>query len=542
MLSLLKHMALILVAIIIWNCDSRIAKINMPASIYATFSDGSGYFKPKDNPPYRDSINFQIPSFYPKGSSHHTKIDSMLLKAPAPIKVHSATSEDTIFDLNDVNGINIIDSEGKSTIHFVVGEIILSNKAEIIEFMIPEIKSLGIIDDDFVIELSDEFLVPDQYYIPEIEISPGASISPDPSQPMNFSKDVSYTVTAEDGTENNYTVKRTNDRYGKIDITDLVLIYHGGVHRPMEWYKHEFDPYVVYENEGQKDWLFDAFLFLEFKDGKERGYAPGYVEKNARKEEWIWLMDRHFDKRIAFSALEENIKDQIREIGEPPFKHKVIMGLPSPISGQEDWGEIDGVELDFNNLEDRLTAGKWFIDQFIERFDDNDYHHIELAGFYWVDEDTQMNEDLLPLLGDYIREKDLRFFWIPYWNAKGNIFWKDLGFDFAWQQPNHFFNDEIPDSRLDDACKLAREHGMGMELEFDGRAMNTSSNNFGYRLHSYIDKFEKHGVFTNSSVAYYEGGNGLYHLSRSNDPTDKELYDKLARVIVDRKDIFFNGQ
>src|SRR5690625_6456066 len=94
MLSLLKHMALILVAIIIWNCDSRIAKINMPASIYATFSDGSGYFKPKDNPPYRDSINFQIPSFYPKGSSHHTKIDSMLLKAPAPIKVHSATSED----------------------------------------------------------------------------------------------------------------------------------------------------------------------------------------------------------------------------------------------------------------------------------------------------------------------------------------------------------------------------------------------------------------------------------------------------------------
>src|SRR5690625_4485975 len=96
MLSLLKHMALILVAIIIWNCDSRIAKINMPASIYATFSDGSGYFKPKDNPPYRDSINFQIPSFYPKGSSHHTKIDSMLLKAPAPIKVHSATSEDKI--------------------------------------------------------------------------------------------------------------------------------------------------------------------------------------------------------------------------------------------------------------------------------------------------------------------------------------------------------------------------------------------------------------------------------------------------------------
>src|SRR5690625_7810174 len=108
----------------------------MPASIYATFSDGSGYFKPKDNPPYRDSINFQIPSFYPKGSSHNTKIDSMLLKAPAPIKVNSATSEDTIFDLNDVNGINILDYEGKSTIHFIVGDIIFINKAVIIDFML----------------------------------------------------------------------------------------------------------------------------------------------------------------------------------------------------------------------------------------------------------------------------------------------------------------------------------------------------------------------------------------------------------------------
>lgn len=541
MFSHWKNIVLILVSMIGWNCNKEFYKINIPASIYATFSDGSGLFKPLGGVPYDDSIHFEIPSFYPEGSHNRTRIDSMLLKAPAPIKVHSAHSGDTLFDLNEINEIKIIDSEGGSTTHFVVGEIIPSNSAEIIEFRIPELNVHGIIDDNYEIELPDKSLNPGQKYKPEIVISPGATISPDPSLPMDFSKEVSYTVTAEDGTKNDYKIIPTEYSYGKIDIADLVLIYHGGVHRPLEWNKNEFEPYVIYENEkGQKDWLFDAFLFLEFKDGKERGYAPGYVDKNARKGEWIWLMDRHFEDEFAFSALEETIKNQVEEIGEPPFKHQIIMGLPSPISGQKDWGEIDNVDLDFSDLNDRFTAAKWFIDSFIKRFNDQNYKYIELAGFYWVDEDTRMNEDLLPLLGDYIRANKIRFFWIPYWNAQGNIFWKDLGFDFAWQQPNHFFNEEIPDSRLDEACQLAREHGMGMELEFDGRAMNTSSNNFGYRLHSYIDKFIKHGVFTNSSVAYYEGGNGLYHLSKSSDPKDKELYDKLAKIIVERKKMFFN--
>ncbi len=132
------------------------------------------------------------------------------------------------------------------------------------------------------------------------------------------------------------------DGYGRIDMADVVLIYHGGVHRPMEWTKEQFDPYVTYEDgNGNKNWLFDGFLFLEFKDGNGRGFALHYVDKNARRSEWEWLMDRHFGSSTAFGALDASIDTQIEELGTPPFKHKVIMGLPSPIPDQKDWGQLN---------------------------------------------------------------------------------------------------------------------------------------------------------------------------------------------------------
>jgi len=38
--------------------------------------------------------------------------------------------------------------------------------------------------------------------------------------------------------------------------------------------------------------LLDGFLFLEFTDGKGCGFATRYSDKNARKKEWLWLLDR----------------------------------------------------------------------------------------------------------------------------------------------------------------------------------------------------------------------------------------------------------
>lgn len=324
--------------------------------------------------------------------------------------------------------------------------------------------------------------------------------------------------------------------YGKTTIADLVLIYQGGVHRPMEWKKEEFLPYIIHKDaKGKENWLYDGFLFLEFKDGKGRNYAPGYAKLNARKPEWEWLMERQFEENKAFSALDQAISEQILKLGKPHFKHKLVVGIPSPILNQKDWGELKGKALDFSKREDRIEAGKWYINEFLKRFQKEKYANLNLEGFYWVDEDMKGCADILEPLGDHIRSESMKFYWIPYWNAQGFEQWKTFKFDFAYLQPNHFFNSKIENERIDKACELARKLGMGLEMEFDTRALTASKENKSDRLVSYIEGFKKNGVFENASMAYYEGGNGIYKFAQSVDPKDKELIDKLANEIIKRK-------
>ena len=255
--------------------------------------------------------------------------------------------------------------------------------------------------------------------------------------------------------------------YQTTDIQDLALIYQGGKHR-LDWTVDEFRPYVVHRFlDGSKHWLFDGFLFLEFKNGTGRCYTVGYEKEFARKPEWEWLLDRIFDEGKSLSALDQCIGEQIAEIGKPAFRHKVVLGLPEAVRDQKDWGELDGRRMDFSKDEDQIAATKWYIDQLIARFKKAGYKHLELSGFYWVAEDTNHCGDLTVPLSEYIHAQKKLFYWIPYWQAKGHEDWKRLGFDVAYQQPNHFFNKSIPDSRLDEACAVARKNGMAMEI---GRA------------------------------------------------------------------------
>ncbi len=327
-------------------------------------------------------------------------------------------------------------------------------------------------------------------------------------------------------------------QYGKTNVVDLALIYHGGVHRGYDWTQEKFYPYIVHEDiKGKKSWLFDSFLFLEFKDGKGRNFAPGYDSLKARKTEWSWLIERHFEKEKAFHALNSALDEAIAVMGKPHFKHKLIVGIPSPIRNQKDWGSLGSKELDFSSYDDRIAASSWYIDQFTTRFKQEKLDNLELAGFYWVDEDVKDGKEILIPIGDYIRSKGNQFYWIPYWNAAGVFSWKDFKFDFAWLQPNHFFNNKVDDSRIDEACAKAREFNMGMEMEFDDRALYRATENKRFRLDTYIESFQKNKVFETSSIAYYQGGDAFYKLAKSKDIKDREMADKLTAEIIKRKEI-----
>ncbi|MEG1543769.1 MAG: DUF4855 domain-containing protein [Tannerellaceae bacterium] len=324
--------------------------------------------------------------------------------------------------------------------------------------------------------------------------------------------------------------------YKQTDISDLVLIYQGGAHR-LDWTADQFLPYVVHQDvAGKKDWLFDGFLFLEFKDGKGRSYAMGYEKEGARKQEWSWLLDRNFEKGKGISALNACITEQTKIVGKPTFRHKIVIGVPEPLPGQKDWGMLNGKALDFTKEEDKLAACHWFIDEVLKRFEKENLSNLELAGFYWVSEDIVSSKALTVPIGQYIREQKKQFYWIPYWNAMGYSEWKELGFDVAYAQPNHFFQASITDDRIDKTCQLARTHNLGLEVEFDERAFSDRKNSFYNRLVSYFDRFERNGVFSDASVAYYEGGGAMIGFAKSKNPKDKALMDRLAHLVWGRRE------
>lgn len=319
-------------------------------------------------------------------------------------------------------------------------------------------------------------------------------------------------------------------------VRDLALIYQGGAHR-IDWTEDQFEPYVTHKfADGTEDWIFDGYLFLEFKDGRGAQLSPGYDSINATRQVWEWYLDRIFEKGKSLDALNKVIGKKKEQIGDPGFRHKVALTAIVPLAKQTDWGELDGKKLDFNNVEDQKTALRWFIDQLCDRFEKSNYDNLDFYAIYWIDEDMVHTNDFPKQIKDYIHEKGLDFIWIPYFNAPGADRWQELGFDAAYQQPNHFFNDDIPDSRLTEAVKFAKAHNMGMEFECDEHALSQDSVlPRQYRMKAYIDAYERDSVFAKAPIAYYTGSHMLLDMVQNPSPENQAIMDRLSRHIINRR-------
>lgn len=319
-------------------------------------------------------------------------------------------------------------------------------------------------------------------------------------------------------------------------IADLALIYQGGLQRP-HWTTNAFAPYVSYRDpqNGREQWLFDGFLFLEFADGRGHTYEPGRRLQPATQADWLWLLERNFAPDDGIPQLEQACRQAAARLGKPLRPRQVLLTIPEPISGQTNWGALEGRALDFHRPADRVAACQWYVDIALAKWQALAPQQLQLAGFYWLHESAPRGGDLLPPVARLVHERHQHFFWIPYWQpgaAAGN--WRAYGFDVAWQQPNHFFHPEVPDTRLQAACAFAREHGMGLEMEFDSRLL-TQPEVFAPRFNAYLDSFTTNGVQESASIAYYEGGGALFKLADSTEPDQHRHYDRLARFICERQ-------
>ncbi len=310
---------------------------------------------------------------------------------------------------------------------------------------------------------------------------------------------------------------------------DVLLAYFCHEERaPLD--KSAFKPFVGYldENGKAKDTLFDGYLFLPF--------VAFLYEKSRKKplnkEKWQYYMDQQFLDGKNLDALEEAAAEVADELGMPDLKLKIFFSILYPVPEQHAFGSVGGKERDFRVLEDRIAALDWLVDEQETRFRAKDYRHLELAGYYWFTEEIDYEDDqllaMIRSITDRIRGKGLITTWIPYYGASGYDDWRNLGFDMACYQPNYAFRQDIPEQRLFDAAKTAKELGMCIELEVGGTARWNVEHTRNYYAAGAVTGFMKEAAH----MYYQDGLPGCFHAAYlSKDPFLHSMYDDTYRFI-----------
>jgi len=192
---------------------------------------------------------------------------------------------------------------------------------------------------------------------------------------------------------------------------------------------------------------------------------------------------------------------------------------------------VFGSTYRFTNSEAQARASAAYVDTIAARFDSSHFANLQLRGFYWLHEEIHgQEEQVVPAVAKAVHAKGKQFFWVPFYTGWGVESWKQWGFDEAWLQPNYFFNLKVAESRLDSSVDRARRLGMGIELEFDGRAYSNPS--YYDRLDAYLRVLGQAPDLQSRGVLVYEGGGGLVSLSRSRVKRDQGLYQRFVAAFA----------
>lgn len=294
-------------------------------------------------------------------------------------------------------------------------------------------------------------------------------------------------------------------------------------------------PYLAYvdENGEQKDTMFDSFLFLFIGDFPVGG---GMAHQNGTQAGWEWALEDAFKEGQNLQALEEAAGLVKENFGLPSdYKYKVSLSLYYPSLGVTNFGDVDGdgVNENFDKIEDRLKAMEWYIQKIKDTFEAENFENVELVGYYWFHEgietaDTESME-LLNGISDLVHETGRDFFWIPYFTANGYNAWAEYGFDVAVMQPNYVFNLETPYSNVTNCANLTKLYGMGLEMEICSDAL--SNLNFFKKYMQYVAGGVEYGYMTDCIIMYYQGVTDFRDACNSKTVMGRMVYDATYHFI-----------
>ena len=310
-----------------------------------------------------------------------------------------------------------------------------------------------------------------------------------------------------------------------------ILVYAGGPNRPA----YSVDDFVhligvVDTTDRPAGWLCDGAIFLEPFAVSGRSYLRVPGRSPSEGVDWQVYLDSVFASRgpiARFDSAVELMSQVAGSLGRP-YQFAIMIPYPDQKAGTI---QFAGSAYDLTEMAGRKAAARTYVEEVLRRFNERSYHHITLSAFYWAEEGLVDIPDTILVQGvaAEVHRKGRKFLWIPAYRNQGVPFWRSMGFDEAWLQPNFFFHPEVAQIRLDSALAIARGLGMGIEVEFDRRMFNSPA--FGDRLVPYIDALEAAPDFRGRPIAIYEGGGALIQLSYARDEWHRALYHRLVSVL-----------
>ena len=303
------------------------------------------------------------------------------------------------------------------------------------------------------------------------------------------------------------------------------------------WSAEDFAPVLSYITGGRsRDRMWDTVLFV----------AGGAQTDYADKAGWEDLLDRLFEPGTNIDALDA-AASRLRGSGRGGHRARVVLPIPYPLTDSEQpWGELDGRVLDFNPERvgadaagaNRLLVVRWFVDELVRRYHAKRRARLDFAGLYWMEErivPRSENAELARRTADHVHALpgDLKFYWIPYFEAYGYQSWQSFGFDASMLQPNYFFTSTLPSTdtyRLEYAAELARLSGQGVELEIDDAAVTSADAR--QKWFNYLDVDHRVGA-DRAIKGYYWGSRTTFEqMASSSDPEVRRTYDRAYEFIA----------
>jgi hypothetical protein len=146
----------------------------------------------------------------------------------------------------------------------------------------------------------------------------------------------------------------------------------------------------------------------------------------------------------------------------------VWVSLPYPHRGQLHFGDVNGKTLNFADDGDRLEALKWWMDTFLQRWEQSPQLHNKLIfrGFVWLREVILPEEDaqLVTRVNEEIHARNRLALWLPNYGSHAFWEWRQFGFDVAAVNANYYGKGPYAREWVEWTSMGARTYNMGMQI------------------------------------------------------------------------------